>query len=169
MSTEHSRFINDSRLPLVTWTAASRAACIHHVSTALGAIEGMYYQFMHGLNIKCNYIQSRQIGKHWIICFRHVESGLICKHVSLSSGCHFPSTWEENKNKTRGMERWWSSQCEGGGEDQMAGRLWDVCLMPFQTALFWPPHQSITITMARRDGSSGAERAGVIITMQGTR
>lgn len=142
---------------------------IHHVTfqELPVLLNACIYQFMHGPNIKCNYTQSCWIREHWITCFWFVKSVLMYKRIFLSPSCHFPSTW---KKKTKGMERWRSSQCEGGGgEDQMAGRLWDVCLMPFQTALFWPPHQSITITMARRDGSSGAERAGVIITMQGTR
>jgi hypothetical protein len=39
----------------------------------------------------------------------------------------------------------------------------------FSDALFWPLHQSITITMAMGDESSEAEGAGAIITMQGTR
>lgn len=157
----------------MTWKAASGVTPIHHVAFQELSVmlNACIYQFIHGSNMNCNYIQSHRIRKQWITCFWRVESVLIYKHVFLSSGCHFPSTRKgKKKKKTRGMERWRSSQCEGGGgEDQMAGRLWDVCLMPFQTALFWPPHQSITITMARRDGSSGAERAGVIITMQGTR
>lgn len=57
--------------------------------------------------------------------------------------------FKKRKERARGIEGWRSSQCEGG--DQMAGQLWDVGLMPFHSALFWPTHQSITITMAEKD------------------
>lgn len=88
----------------MTWTAASRVMHVHHVTfQELSVIlNACIYQFIHGSNINCNYIQSYRIRKQWITCFWRVESVLIYKHVFLSSGCHFPST----RKKKKKLEGW---------------------------------------------------------------